>query len=606
MKHKYILYTLIFSLANFTLVNAQTDLDSDNDGITDCIEKGIGNITDLRDVFALNENANIPATKISTYPYEVQLTPDTSSQGGQIWSNGKVDFTKSFTLKYQFYAGTKDGNGADGFTAVFHNDAEGQTASGDNGQGLGAKGIKNGIALEVDTWDNGGNINGTTDYDISDDHGAIWATSDQITLSKPVSIGTNGNVEDGNWHTVIITWDYTTTTLSYTVDGVNAGSHMFTTSDPIRQYLGGLDTAYYGYTASTGLFHNDQRIAFANLCADLPIFLDTDGDGIPNHLDLDSDGDGCFDAIEGDGDITIGQLNPDGSISGAVDSNGIPTLALGGQGIGSAYDYSVVACCSTETDGVAFEAKNGTPYTFTAPAADFGFQFDIYTLDNSFNLEVNGVALATKEIQFQAGNSTLPQNIRFVDGALYGGAVPNIWQIKGDFSAPSVRVVISPSGSVSFFGSKSSGGVLEPLQLFNGNVVNTINWNTSGTNKIKVSQYVIGTTYITGYGSGKRISPCVCYNPANTSGKAQPVKVGITTLNRAGADQADQWPMSRSSAHIALESNTKGFVITRIAKSNLGNISQPQEGMMVYDTEDKCLKIYSDGAWHCFKAPACQ
>lgn len=604
MKHKYILYTLLFALANFTLVNAQTDLDSDNDGITDCVEKGIGNVTDLSQVFTLNGNANIPATKISTYPYEVQLTPDQRYQAGQIWSNGKVDFTKSFTLKYQFYAGTKDGNGADGFTAVFHNDAEGQTASGDNGQGLGSEGIQNGIALEIDTYNNGGSSSDAY-YDIADDHGAIWATATRTLLSSPVSIGASGNVEDEKWHTVIITWDKTTNTLSYTVDGNNAGSHTFTEAAPITTYLGST-TAYYGYTASTGLFHNDQRIAFDNLCADLPIFLDTDGDGIPNHLDLDSDGDGCYDAIEGDGDITIGQLNPDGSISGAVDSNGIPTLALGGQGIGSAYDASVVACCSTETDGIAFQAKDGASYTFSAPAADLGFQFDIYTLDNSFNLEVNGVSLATKEIQFQAGNSTLPQNIRFVDGALYGGAVPNIWQIKGDFSAPAVRVVISPAGSVSFFGSKSSGGVLEPLQLFNGNVVNTINWNTSGTNEIKVSQYVIGTTYITGYGSGKKISPCVCYNPANTIGQAQPVKVGITTLNRAGAEQADQWPMSRSSAHIALESNTKGFVITRIAKSNLGNISQPQEGMMVYDTEDKCLKIYSDGVWQCFKAPACQ
>lgn len=97
-----------------------------------------------------------------------------------------------------------------------------------------------------------------------------------------------------------------------------------------------------------------------------------------------------------------------------------------------------------------------------------------------------------------------------------------------------------------------------------------------------------------------------CLNdPASPGIGGTDTKVGITLLKRAGADDADNWPMVRKSGHIALESNTKGFVITRIAKANLGNITNPQEGMMVYDTTDKCLKIYSDGAWRCFNEPTC-
>ena len=73
----------------------------------------------------------------------------------------------------------------------------------------------------------------------------------------------------------------------------------------------------------------------------------------------------------------------------------------------------------------------------------------------------------------------------------------------------------------------------------------------------------------------------------------------------AGADNGN-WPMVRNGGHIALESNSKGFVITRVAATvDLGNISAPQEGMMVYDGEAKCLKIYSDGAWKCFNVPSC-
>jgi len=105
-----------------------------------------------------------------------------------------------------------------------------------------------------------------------------------------------------------------------------------------------------------------------------------------------------------------------------------------------------------------------------------------------------------------------------------------------------------------------------------------------------------------------------CYNPANTSGNGSDTKVGITLLKRAGSTNSDNWPMSRKSGHIALESNTQGFVITRMSKIEIeGQISpaiapkitNPQEGMMVYDKDDKCLKIYSDGAWKCFSKPAC-
>ena len=98
---------------------------------------------------------------------------------------------------------------------------------------------------------------------------------------------------------------------------------------------------------------------------------------------------------------------------------------------------------------------------------------------------------------------------------------------------------------------------------------------------------------------------CICYVDPNTTGSATDSKVGITLLKRAGAKNADNWPMLRKSAHLVLESNTKGFVITRIAKADLGNITAPQEGMMVYDTTDKCLKIYSDGIWSCFNTPTC-
>ena len=100
------------------------------------------------------------------------------------------------------------------------------------------------------------------------------------------------------------------------------------------------------------------------------------------------------------------------------------------------------------------------------------------------------------------------------------------------------------------------------------------------------------------------VNACVCLNPVTNTAPGVPTNHGITLLKRAGADNGN-WPMIRKSAHTVLESNTKGFVITRIAKANLGNITNPVEGMMVYDTTDKCLKLYDGTQWSCFKTPAC-
>ncbi|MDQ0478066.1 FlgD immunoglobulin-like domain containing protein [Chryseobacterium sp. MDT2-18] len=94
-----------------------------------------------------------------------------------------------------------------------------------------------------------------------------------------------------------------------------------------------------------------------------------------------------------------------------------------------------------------------------------------------------------------------------------------------------------------------------------------------------------------------------CYNSPAT-GIGVDSRHGITLLQRAGADNGN-WPMIRKSAHTVLESNSKGFVITRMTTAQVGAIVSPQEGMMVYDTDAKCLKLYDGTAWSCFKNSAC-
>jgi hypothetical protein len=105
-----------------------------------------------------------------------------------------------------------------------------------------------------------------------------------------------------------------------------------------------------------------------------------------------------------------------------------------------------------------------------------------------------------------------------------------------------------------------------------------------------------------------------CYKPGILTGTALDTKMGITALNRAGAN-SDNWPMVRKGGWLALESKTKAFVPNRMAFSggNPVGIAPANfvEGMMVYDTTNKCMKMYTstdNGAtfgWYCISTQTC-
>lgn len=347
------------------------DLDDDNDGILDCVEKGFGPNSSVSTIFKLNGSASQLATN------EIRLTPDAGSQGGNAWSYGKVDFEKSFTISYSAYFGTKDAAGADGITTVFHNSPSGVNATGGGGGSIGAQGIANGIVLEIDTYDNGTGVG-----DIANDHGQIWVSSNQGSAGLLTTATDLGNVEDGLYHNIVVNWNFATKTLSYTLDGINAGIYTFPAGTPITSYFGGVSKVYFGYTASTGASSNDQRIRFNNFCSDLPIELDSDNDGVPNHLDVDSDNDGCADALEGSEFVRRthihslslattdtnypyrGQIKvtyngtttgtPAQIISTSTGANGVPQLVnVAGSNFNSSTNPSNIVGISDNTDGTA-------------------------------------------------------------------------------------------------------------------------------------------------------------------------------------------------------------------------------------------------------------
>ena len=347
----------------------ECDLDDDNDGILDCDENLLGANASVSNVFSFVT----AGTAVATSNNEVRLTQDTGNQAGRIWSVGKVDFTKSFVLRFDAYLGTND-NGADGIAAVFHNSPQGVNATGATGLGIGARGIANGIVLELDTYNNGTSLG-----DISSDHGQIWDSDNQTSTGFLTTAIALPNLENSAWHPVVINWNATTKTISYTVDGTNAGTY---TGDLVTNYFAGANKVYFGYTASTGGATNEQKIRINSFCSDLPLEIDTNGDGTPNSLDLDSDNDGCPDAIEGSENVKYNQIHdlnlpladpnyayrgqikvtyngtttstPSGIISNSPSANGVPQLLNNaGNNLNASTNPSNLAGAVDNTDGTA-------------------------------------------------------------------------------------------------------------------------------------------------------------------------------------------------------------------------------------------------------------
>lgn len=156
----------------------------------------------------------------------------------------------------------------------------------------------------------------------------------------------------------------------------------------------------------------------------------------------------------------------------------------------------------------AFSIDNGNSTTFTDTTPGDGLVIDFGSLDNSLNVQINGVDLfvggpagAPNELQFQT-NDTSGQTVRFADGDLYETNTPAIWQLANTGPDPVFRLEIKPDGTIALYGVKANDGSLEPLELFNGLSVNTAAidaaWNDSGTNNITLGQIETGPTNASG------------------------------------------------------------------------------------------------------------
>ncbi|WP_414462580.1 lectin-like domain-containing protein [Hyphomicrobium sp. DY-1] len=203
------------------------------------------------DVTTIDQHVTVNGSAIAQpdAQHTLTLTPDAQFKAGSALFNDKVDLTHDFNIAFSIYFAP--GQPADGMAFVLHNDPNGADAVGKFGGGLGALGLQNGLAIEFDTYRNGAPFN-----DPAYNHTNIVDTDagPGANLTKPTNIG---NIVNGGWHQVGVTWDADAHLLRYWVDGKLGGT---LTGDIATKYLGGQSTAYMGFTGATGGADDLQQV----------------------------------------------------------------------------------------------------------------------------------------------------------------------------------------------------------------------------------------------------------------------------------------------------------------------------------------------------------
>lgn len=218
------------------------------------------NYANIHDPIALADTANLNgAATYDSGHHTFTLTPDAAGKAGSVMLDQRVDLSYDFQISFNLYLGTNT-NGGDGMAFVLQNDPRGSDSLGGLGGNFGAVGIQNGLGIAFDTWQNA--LLG----DIAKDHTDFFNTSAPLALSRvsdQLVLG-NGNVTDGKWHNVLVSWDATDHTLVYWFDGVQKGT---LTQDIAAMYEGGSQYAYLGFTGGTGGGHNLQQVHINSLTA---------------------------------------------------------------------------------------------------------------------------------------------------------------------------------------------------------------------------------------------------------------------------------------------------------------------------------------------------
>lgn len=220
--------------------------------------------------------------------YRMLSMSSPNAGSSSIWNNNlSLNLNEKFHAEFKIrFSATKAG--ADGITFMLQN--AGLNALGGNGGAMGALNVSNSVGVEFDIFTNTTLGDATTD-----NHTALFYNGN---LANPLA-GTylplgGGNIEDGQWHRVVIDWNPCANkkeqSLSLTFDGKGIFTH---TADMINSVFGGnVSNITWGFTAGQGTLHSNHDLCIVRMttedcsvCNDLimnPSFTD-----VASCLDVD-------------------------------------------------------------------------------------------------------------------------------------------------------------------------------------------------------------------------------------------------------------------------------------------------------------------------------
>ncbi|WP_159478403.1 hypothetical protein [Chryseobacterium sp. 18068] len=422
------------------------------------------------------------------------------------------------------------------------------------------------------------------------------------------------------------------------------------------------DSGIVNYTSTYTQYATNKTL---NFCTD------TDGDSVPDLIDLDDDNDGVLDTTECTYPATPTNTSTSdifavwSNATTAAGTNLAPTYLTSvgswtaGSGLTAAISSSAINVSNVNGSSLAdaFGANEYLEHPFTTTADNYNWLYYIRTSSATANyhwamlisddnfvtytiLNIDMIRTATGILvndinDYQLTPSTAYKvrtyfwgatTLNFDEFTMFGysecdtdnDGVPNRLDLDSDGDGCTDAIEAGTAAQAGT-GNTSAGTVVNTSGTQTG-VANAIVGNNTPAaygangfyngienNDTSTATYLGTYTYASAINAV--ISSCFCYRPAVTAGTILDTPQGITSLQRAGADN-DNWPMVRKGAWTALESKTKGFVPNRLTNQQITDIPAANliEGMMVYNSDANCLYINTDGTptgWKCFNTQAC-
>jgi len=186
----------------------------------------------------------------------LRLAPATTGQRGTAFTSSAVGvskFSSVFTFRIMNPGGATDGfgqTGADGLTFTVQSSPAGASALGVGGGSLGYGTISPSVAVEFDTWFNGGALD-LTSNDIGVDLNG--------NLASIQTVGATPQFDNGAIWTAWIDYDGTTLEVRANTTGLRPAAPTLSQIIDIPTTLG-TSTAFVGFTAATGAAFGDHDI----------------------------------------------------------------------------------------------------------------------------------------------------------------------------------------------------------------------------------------------------------------------------------------------------------------------------------------------------------